>query len=267
MNSPIGIFDSGLGGLTVFREIAKHLPAENLIYVGDTARVPYGIKSAETVIRYSREICDFLIEKGVKGIVVACNTASAFALPTLQQKYSIPVLGVIEPGVQAAIAASRSHSIGVIGTEGTIKSESYLKAIQKKLPQARVISKPCPLFVPLVEEGWIQHEVTRQVAEIYLGEWKKGDLDTLILGCTHYPLLKSVLREIFGEKVTLVDSAEETAKGLQQLLREKGLLASSSHAGTQSFFTTDVPQKLTELAKRFLGHDLGKVEQTHLGVP
>lgn len=265
MDAPIGIFDSGLGGLTVLREIEWALPAEDLIYVGDTARVPYGIKSAETVTRYSREICDFLAKQGVKAIVVACNTSSALALEALRPNYSMPLLGVLEPGAQAAVDATRSQVIGVIGTEGTIKSGGYAQAIRRKLPQAQVRGRACPLFVPLVEEGWARHEVTRQVAEVYLGEWRGDGIDTLILGCTHYPVLKSLIQEVLPG-VTLVDSAQATAKALQALLGERGLLKTASGAGSRRFFTTDAPQKLSELAARFLGHDLGPVELTNLGV-
>jgi len=264
MNAPIGVFDSGLGGLTVLREIENALPFEDLIYVGDTARVPYGIKSPETVTRYSKEICDFLLQRGVKAIVVACNTSSALALETLRPLYSLPLLGVLEPGAQAAVDATVSQAIGVIGTEGTIKSEGYAQAIRKRLPQAKVVGRACPLFVPLVEEGWARHEVTRQVAEIYLGQWRGNGIDTLILGCTHYPVLRDLIQEVLPG-VTLVDSARETAKVLQALLAGKGLLKSGETRGSRRFFTTDAPQKLTELAARFLGHDLGPVELTNLG--
>jgi len=262
---PIGIFDSGLGGLTVFSEITKLLPNEDLIYVGDTARVPYGIKSAETVTRYSLEICDFLNHLGVKAIVVACNTASAFALPTLLKHYPVPLLGVLEPGAQAAVQATRSGSIGVIGTAGTIKSQSYPTAIKKLMPMARVVSRACPLFVPLVEEGWNRHRVTEEIAEIYLGEWRQSELDTLILGCTHYPLLKEVIQKTLGPSVELVDSAQETAKALKQLLFNQGLLSASHEVGSHRFFTTDAPEKLSELAQRFLGQEMAEVELAILG--
>jgi len=266
MDLPIGIFDSGLGGLTVLREIEKALPAESLIYVGDTARVPYGIKSAETVTRYSKEICDFLVNRGVKAIVIACNTSSALALETIRPLYSVPLLGVIEPGARAAAAATQRQSIGVIGTEGTIKSQSYPQAIHRLLPEAKVESRACPLFVPLVEEGWARHEITRQVAEVYLDPWKGQELDTLILGCTHYPILKPLLQEVLGPQVRLVDSAQETAKVLKILLEERGILASDSHLGVSRFFTTDAPQKMVELAARFLGHEIPAAELARLGM-
>jgi glutamate racemase len=265
VDRPIGIFDSGLGGLTVAREIARLLPGESLIYVGDTARVPYGVKSADTVHRYSQEICDFLVAQDVKAIVVACNTASALALPRMHGQYRIPLLGVVEPGARAAVATTRNQSIGVIGTPATIKSETYPQAISRYLPEATVQSRACPLFVPLVEEGWINHEVTRRVAEIYLGDWRGASVDTLILGCTHYPVLKGMIQEVLGQEVTLVDSALETAQALKAMLTERGM-ASPRPRGGHRYLTTDAPQKLHELAPRFLGHDLDQVELTDLGL-
>ena len=265
MDAPIGIFDSGLGGLTVLKEIARELPFENLIYVGDTARVPYGVKSPETVTRYSREICDFLSQLQVKAIVVACNTASALALPKIREAYSIPLIGVLEPGVTAAVRATKSGSIGVIGTPGTIKSGSYTKAILARMPEARILSRACPLFVPLVEEGWTDHEVTHRVAQIYLDEWRNDQLDTLILGCTHYPLLKDVIQSVLGDSVSLVDSAQETAKAVQRLLHERNLLTNKVQTGTHRVFTTDTPEKWNELAQRFLGQTLPNAELAALG--
>jgi glutamate racemase len=264
MDKPIGVFDSGLGGLTVLREIERVLPQEDLIYLGDTARVPYGVKSAETVTRYSQEICDFLLRQEVKAIVVACNTASALALAKLQSCYPVPLLGVLEPGVEAAVKASRHRAIGVIGTEGTIKSESYPKAILSRCPEARVLSRACPLFVPLVEEGWLAHEITRRIAEIYLESWSHGEIDTLILGCTHYPLLKTVLQEVLGSKVRLVDSASETAASLKAMLQAQALVTRRPGPGTHRYFSTDAPEKMRELASRFLGHMPGRVEFTDL---
>jgi glutamate racemase len=263
-NGPIGIFDSGLGGLTVCRAIETALPGENLIYLGDTARVPYGVKSPETVTRYSQEICDFLLRQEVKAIVVACNTASALALPKLREWYQVPLLGVLEPGVQAALQASKNHHIGVIGTEGTIRSESYAQAIRERYPEAKVWSRACPLFVPLVEEGWIDHEVTRRVVEIYLGEWRKEEVDTVILGCTHYPLLKGILQEVLGPEVRLVDSALETARALRALLESRGLVRNLGKAGSHTYFSTDAPDKMRSLAEAFLGHPLSKVGLTDL---
>ncbi len=263
MNAPIGVFDSGLGGLTVLREIERVLPKENLLYVGDTARVPYGVKSAETVTRYAQEICDFLLGQGVKAIVVACNTVSAVALPVLRESYSVPIIGVLEPGAQAAARRSRGGQIAVIGTESTIRSQSYPKAILRHMPQAQVSSRACPLFVPLVEEGWIDHEVTEQVARIYLEEGL-ASIDTLILGCTHYPLLKTVLQRVLGEDVCLVDSAEETAQALAGLLEAQGLLNRKGPESVRRYFSTDAPEKMRDMAQRFLGHAVESVQLTDL---
>lgn len=275
-SGPIGIFDSGLGGLTVCAEIERALPQESILYLGDTARVPYGVKSPETVRRYSHEICEFLLRHQVKAIVVACNTASAVALPALQAHYSVPLLGVLEPGAAAALRETQSGEIGVIGTEATIRSQAYAQALQRVQPEISVHSQACPLFVPLVEEGWINHPVTQQVAQEYLAPWQGSGIDTVILGCTHYPLLKGVvqkvLNEILGNPVgnnvgteqrsvpTLVDSAQETAQALKALLQKQDLLASNSAPVDRRYFATDAPQKMRELAQRFLGHTIEKVE-------
>lgn len=263
-SAPIGIFDSGLGGLTVCAAIESSLPGENLIYLGDTARVPYGVKSPDTVTRYSEEICDFLIAKGVKAIVVACNTASALALPRLKGRYSIPLLGVLEPGVEAALISHRGGKVGVIGTEATIRSESYPRALMQADPEIQVLSQACPLFVPLVEEGWIDHPVTREVAEIYLGPWREASLDAIILACTHYPLLKEVLRQSLSPDVVWVDSALETARVLGEVLKKENLLNRGDQAGSRQYFTTDAPQKMQSLAQAFLGHALGEVRVVQL---
>lgn len=262
--SPIGVFDSGLGGLTVAAQIERALPGESLLYLGDTARVPYGVKSPETVLRYSQEICEFLLHHQVKAIVVACNTASAVALPQLQARYPVPVLGVIEPGAAAALSQSQSGLVGVIGTEATIKSEAYTKALQAKRADMQVMAKACPLFVPLAETGWAEHPITHQVAREYLGEWLDSDLDTVILGCTHYPLLKPVLQKTLGERVSLVDSAKETAKALKALLAEQGLLSAAQTPATRRYLATDAPDKMRQLAQQFLGHTLEKVERADI---
>ncbi len=262
MKNPIGIFDSGLGGLTVFSQVAKLLPQENLIYLGDTARVPYGVKSAETILRYCQEICDFLLRHQVKAIVVACNTASAVAIDKLQAWYQIPVLGVLQPGVIAALQEGRAKKIGVIGTEGTIRSGSYTKAIQSYLAEVEVFSQSCPLFVPLVEEGWTHHDITRQIAEVYLGPWREINLDTLILGCTHYPLLKDLISKVL--KTRLVDSAFETAKSLKALLEENTALQNTEVQGKHQFFSTDAPEKMQSLAKQFLGKEISSVQLANL---
>ena len=222
-HAPIGVFDSGVGGLTVAREIMRQIPDERIVYFGDTARVPYGSKSPNTIIRYSRQIIRFLRTKNVKAIVVACNTASAFALETIKPELDIPIIGVVKPGAKVAAQTTQNGKIGVIGTEGTIRSEIYTKTIHRENKDAQVMGRACPLFVPLVEEGWIKDPVTVAVAERYLQPFKESDIDTLILGCTHYPLLRSTVREIMGEGVNLVNPAYETAVELRRLLAEQGI--------------------------------------------
>ena len=217
----IGVFDSGVGGLTVTREIMRQLPNENVVYFGDTARVPYGSKSKNNIIRFSRQIIRFLKTKNVKAIVIACNTASALALETVQQEFDIPIIGVIVPGARAAVRETRNCQIGVLGTEATIKSETYTKEIRKLMPEAEVIGKPCPLFVPLVEEGFAKHKITEEVINIYLSDMRKSEIDTLILGCTHYPLLRSRIMAYFGEKVHIVNPAYETAMDLKKIIHRE----------------------------------------------
>ena len=257
-NAPVGVFDSGVGGLTVAREIMRNLPSEKIVYFGDTARVPYGSKSKETVIRYSRQIIRFLLEQQVKAIVVACNTASAFALDAVKDELDIPIIGVIEAGARVAAAETRNKRVGVIGTVGTVGSgihEAYLKKID---PQIQVMGKACPLFVPLVEEGWLHDPVTVEVASRYLKELQEKEIDTLILGCTHYPLLRSTIREIMGEKVRLVNPAYETALELGNLLKEKNLLST----GTQQeefpyrFYVSDLANEFKNFANSILPYDV-----------
>ena len=218
--APVGVFDSGVGGLTVAREIMRQLPNENLVYFGDTARVPYGSKSKNNIIRFSRQIIRFLQTKNVKAIVIACNTASALALETVEKEIDIPIIGVIVPGARAAVQETKNGMIGVAGTEATIRSETYTKVIKSMNPDAVVIGKPCPLFVPLVEEGFAKHKITEEVIDIYLSDMKKTDIDTMILGCTHYPLLRSRIIEYFGEKVHIVNPAYETAMDLKSILEK-----------------------------------------------
>jgi glutamate racemase len=260
--SPIGVFDSGVGGLTVLRSLVALLPREKFIYVGDTARVPYGTKSAESVRRFALEIARFLKRRRVKMVVVACNTVTAVALPDLRRFLPVPVLGVIEPGARAALAATRTGRVGIIGTEATIRSRAYEQAVRRLNPSIRSFSRACPLFVPLAEEGWTDHEVTRRVAKLYLNPVLRKGVDTLILGCTHYPLLKNTLRRVAG-KTELIDSADETAKAVRSRLEQDGLLASSGR-GACEFFSSDDPKKFTALGKRFLGRDLKGVKRIHL---
>jgi glutamate racemase len=263
-SSPIGVFDSGLGGLTVAHAIMRQLPAESLIYFGDTARVPYGPKSPDTVRRYSREISAFLIEQGVKAIVVACNTATAHALPALRDELDVPVIGVVEPGARAAVRATRTGHIGVIGTAGTIRSQAYVRAIHAENPDARVTALACPLFVPLVEEGWTNHEATHVVAEEYLAPFVKDPIDTLVLGCTHYPLLKPVIGEIIGRSVRLIDSAEETAADARRMLAANDITAVDGE-GAYRFISSDDPQQFLTLGRRFLGSAIERVEVRTFG--
>jgi glutamate racemase len=262
--APIGVFDSGLGGLTVAHAIMRQLPTESLVYFGDTARVPYGPKSPDTVRRYSREIAAFLLDQGVKAIVVACNTATAHALPALRQELDVPVIGVVEPGARAAAAATRSGRIGVIATEGTIRSGAYVRAIHDAAPDARVTALACPLFVPLVEEGWTEHAASRLIAREYLAPFVRDGIDTLVLGCTHYPLLKHLIAEVVGPGVRLIDSAEETAADTRRMLQEFAL-ASPSAAPDYRFVASDDPQQFLALGQRFFGDTIERVEIRSVG--
>jgi len=259
----IGVFDSGIGGLTVFQALREALPAtETLVYLGDTARVPYGTKSEETVIRYALEGARFLKRRGVKALVVACNTMSAVALPALQREAALPVVGVIGPGAEAACRVTRRRAIGVIGTAATVKSGAYARAIATHLPDARVVSRACPLFVPLAEEGWVDNDVARAAASAYLGDLKHEGIDTLVLGCTHYPLLERVIGEAVGPGVTLVDSARATAKVVRARLEEHGLLAAGAGPGDgDRFFVTDSSERFHEVGSRFLGGPIARLEQ------
>jgi glutamate racemase len=258
---PIGVFDSGIGGLTVAQEITRLLPNEQLVYFGDTARVPYGTKSKESVIRFSKDNVNVLLRYNVKIIVVACNTSTSWALNVLRKEYKIPIIGVIEPGSRRAVEMSRKQRIGVIATPSTINSGKYAQTILKMAPKAVVASKACPLFVPLVEEGWLDHKVTENVAAEYLASVRSQDVDTLILGCTHYPLLKTVLQKVMGKNVTLVDSATETAREVKKLLEVEGLLRVSKHPPRHEFLVSDEPEHFRIVAKRFLGHDLPRVRR------
>ena len=258
---PIGVFDSGLGGLTVVKELIHHLPNERIVYFGDTARVPYGTKSAETIIRYSREIVRELLKHRVKMVVVACNTASSLALDVLKKEFDLSILGVIDPGAKKAVDVTRNHRVGIIATASTIKSGKYAKKIVQLNKNITVSSQACPLFVPLVEEGWYDHAVTYQVAEQYLSEMKKNKIDTLILGCTHYPLLKNVLHNVMGPRVQLVDSAQEVALQVKDLLAKGRLLRTRLGPGQHTFIVTDEPIQFQRLAIRFLGGGVKNVRR------
>ncbi|GLC26611.1 glutamate racemase [Roseisolibacter agri] len=263
--APIGVFDSGIGGLTVAREIMRQLPTESIVYFGDTARVPYGPKSPDTVRRYSHEIAEFLRGEGVKAIVIACNTATAHALPMLRAEQPLPVIGVVEPGARAAVGASRGGTVGVIGTMGTIASGAYERAIRALRHDVAVLGQPCPLFVPFVEEGWLSHEATRLVAHEYLDALRDRSMDTLVLGCTHYPLLKPLIGEVVGRSVRLIDSAEETAAETGRVLVSRGLAAPAGTTPRHRFIASDAPDHFSRMAQRFLGAPLERVETVTLG--
>ncbi|HZR82633.1 MAG TPA: glutamate racemase [Candidatus Binatia bacterium] len=249
---PIGVFDSGIGGLTVLQQLSAVLPREQLIYLGDTARLPYGPKSRETVTAFAAECGDFLADRGVKLIVVACNTTSAVALDALRERYPVPVLGVIAPGARAALRATRRGRIGVIGTETTIASGAYERELRAIEPDVEIFTRACPLFVPLAEEGWVDNDVARRTAALYLASLKRSGIDTLILGCTHYPLLRPAIEDFMGPRVRIVDSAEETAREVRRLLREsRGLRARGR--GSASFFVTDTVQRFVRVGEQFYG--------------
>jgi glutamate racemase len=251
-DKPIGIFDSGVGGLTVAKRIFELLPHEKVIYFGDTGRYPYGPRSPQIVRRFSAQNVEFLLRQKVKFIVVACNTASAVALPELKRSHSVPMIGVIEPGASAAVQATRNHKVGVIGTVGTISSQAYPKAIHRRSGQTKVFSVACPLFVSLAEEGYLDKKATRLIAEEYLTPLALKGVDTLVLGCTHYPLLKKVISQVMGNKVRLIDSAEETAKEVKSFLADHGLLRRSRGRAFHRFFVSDVPDRFVEVGQRFL---------------
>jgi len=258
--APIGIFDSGIGGLTVARAVYDSLPYESTVYFGDTARVPYGPKSPDTVRRYSLEILGWLLGQQVKAVVVACNTSTAHALDTLQAHSPVPVIGVIEPGARAAGNASTSGPIGVIGTAGTIASNAYGRAIERRRPDARVEQRACPLFVPLVEEGWFEHPAAALIAREYLEPLREARVDTLVLGCTHYPLLKPLLQRVMGENVQLIDSGEETAAVVEHVLQRGGLAAPEGAPATHRFVVSDDEARFRQVGARFIGERLGRAE-------
>jgi glutamate racemase len=259
-NRPLGIFDSGIGGLTVVRALHELMPNEKLIYLGDTARVPYGNKSADTIIRYSREISNFLLAKGVKGIIVACNTASAYALDTLRAELKVPVFGVIEPGVSAALAATKNNRIGIIGTIGTINSGAYQNALKKRNPGLEIMAHATPLLVPLIEEDWLAHSATRAILEEYLWQFRLMQIDTLVLACTHYPLLKPTLTNLLGHHIELVDSAESCARFVRAALEKEGKLSAAVDEAPLEVYLTDLPVHFKKVGERFLRRKLVSVE-------
>ncbi|MFZ1291469.1 MAG: glutamate racemase [Melioribacteraceae bacterium] len=262
--NPIGIFDSGIGGLTVVKSVNTFLPSEKIIYFGDTARVPYGSKSNSTIIEYSIQDAKFLAKKNVKLIIVACNTASSVALDELRNKFDIPIIGMINPGAKAAIKETKNNKIGVIGTETTISNQAYSKVIKSSNPEIEVIEKACPLFVPLAEEGWINHPATKLIAEEYLTDLKNANIDTLILGCTHYPILKDVIQKVIGEKVKLIDSGSAASVEVNEYLEGRGIKNYQHNIGKHEFYVSDVPKKFNLIAERFLGKELEYLEKIDL---
>lgn len=257
---PIGVFDSGIGGLTVVAEIARRLPREEIIYFGDTARLPYGPKSKETVTQFAIQDTEFLLTHGVKMVVVACNTASSVAIGELSRRYDLPIIGVIAPGALAAVSSTLTGKIAVIGTEGTIASHAYLRAIERLDRDIEVLEKSCPLFVPLAEEGWTEREVTLVIAHEYLIPLRDAGVDVVVLGCTHYPILKGTIGKVFGPGVRLIDSAEETAAEVAERLTVLGLARDREGTPEHRFFVSDVPHRFREQAERFLGAPLPDVE-------
>jgi glutamate racemase len=252
IDRPIGVFDSGIGGLTVLKALTDALAGEDFVYLGDTARLPYGTKSNEVIIRYSKENTEFLLAKGIKMLVVACNTSSAVALDAIASDTMVPVIGVIEPGARAAVKASRNGKIGVIGTEATIASGAYTRAIQRLGAKSEIYTRACPLLVPLAEEGWIDNEIAERTVAHYLESLKQSGIDTLLLGCTHYPLLRSMFARVLGAGVKIVDSASATAMEVRDRLRTLRL-AKRGGEGSQSFFVTETPDRFVRVGRRFLG--------------
>lgn len=250
-NKAIGVFDSGIGGLTVYKAMKQKMPDEKVIYLGDTARLPYGSKSADTIIKFSEDNAFFLLERHIKLLVVACNSASSCALPRLQDIVDIPVIGVIEPGAEAAVN-SASHCIGVIGTTATISSRAYEIAIKERDTTATIISRDCPLFVPLVEEGWINHPITRLIIKEYLLPLKDQGIDSLVLGCTHYPVLKNAISDILGSHITLIDSAETVTEKVYSILKSLGWLSNFHGFQEDEFYATDFPERFKKVGEIFL---------------
>ena len=259
----VGMFDSGIGGLTVLKEVRKLLPSEHIVYLGDTARVPYGNRSAAAVTRYSLENARFLLSRGIKMLVVACNTSSAVALPVLKRRLSIPVVGVIEPPSREAVARTRKKRIGVIGTRATIASRAYERTIRRLDPSAEVISRACPLFVPIVEEGLEADAIARLAVDKYLNDLRRLSIDVLVMGCTHYPILEPRIRELLGDAVYIVNTGKETAGEVREVLEKHGCLRTSGRGGCD-YFVTDAPDKLSDLGSRVLGEPLKKVRLARL---
>ena len=261
---PIGIFDSGIGGLTVVKRLASTLPNENIIYFGDTARVPYGSKSNSTVVEYSIQNTKFLLSKNVKAVIVACNTASSIAIHELKNHFDIPIIGMIEPGAKMALQKTKNRKIGVIGTRATTGNLAYSVEIKRIYDTANVVEKPCPLFVPLAEEGWIDHKATHEIAEEYLKDLRENEIDTLVLGCTHYPILTNIIQKVIGQNVSLIDSGVASAELIKEELQKLSLLTNSTENGWQEFHVSDIQVKFKEVAELFLGKEIEHVHKVDL---
>jgi glutamate racemase len=260
-SKPIGVFDSGIGGLTVVRALTHRLPHENIVYFGDTARVPYGPKSPQVVRDYAAQDVEFLVSQGVKMVVIACNTVSAVALDVVQKRAGVPVVGVIQPGASTAVAASKRKRIGIIGTAATVSSGAYVHALRQLDPSVQAFAQACPLFVPLAEEGWMEHAATKMIAKEYLFPLTQEKIDTLILGCTHYPVLRAAIQQAVGHDVMLIDSGEATAGVVAELLESEGLGNPSPDRPNLQFHVSDIPAKFAEVGERFLGHTMGRVHR------
>ncbi len=261
---PIGVFDSGIGGLTVLNEVIEQLPGEDLIYFGDTARIPYGTRSKETVIKYFNQSVKFLLSKNIKAIVIACNTATALAMEQAQEIFDIPMIGVIDPGSKGAIKATKNNTIGIIGTEGTINSQSYQQTLRRLNGRIEVIGVACPLFVPIVEEGWESTDVAYITAKKYLIGLKEHNVDTLVLGCTHYPALRYTINKVMGDNVTLVNPAYETAKLTKTILKEKELESSKLDGGKVQYYVSDDPEKFKRVGGNLLGREIKEVKKVNI---
>lgn len=260
---PVGVFDSGIGGLTVVKALMRELPGESIVYFGDTARVPYGTKSRSTIVKFSMENVEFLLRFGVKCIVIACNTSSSWALPTLRRYFKVPIIGVIRPGARAAVQQTLTKRVGVVGTEATVRSRAYEMEIKRLDRSITVVSQSCPLFVPLVESGWLNGAISAQIAATYLQPLIRQRIDTLILGCTHYPLLSPVIQQAVGPEVKLVDSATQTAAEVKGLLAWSEWLSTSRAHPRHRFFVTDEPDHFTDVGRRFLGQAVRSVERVN----
>ncbi|MGX4598170.1 glutamate racemase [Faecalimicrobium sp. JNUCC 81] len=263
-NRPIGVFDSGLGGLTVLKEIMKILPNEDMVYFGDTARVPYGSRSKDTIIKYTFQAINFLLSKNVKAIVIACNTATARALKEANEKYDIPIIGVIEAGARTAAYSTKNKVVGVIGTEGTITSKAYNLEIGKIDKDIKIIDRACPLFVPIVEEGWSNTDIASLTAKRYLDDLIKQDIDSLVLGCTHYPILKRTIGEVVGEKIKLVNPAKETAIDLKGILEKQGLMNETKSKALYEYYVSDIPEKFANIAGEFLKKEIENIKNVEI---